>query len=690
MFPDLAAEQAHLDASRRSRDSMIERLSAVDPDGAADEITKDYIEVTVADALADLQSPGAGDFFGRIDTSDADTDAHAGAGSVADSGSGSGSDSDAGSVSLDRWYIGRRHIENDNHDPMVVDWRAPIAAPFYRATAVDPLGVDFRRRFTLTDGQLTAYLDEQLDDPDGDVAAGIPDPVLAEIGAERSGEMREIVATIQGEQDVVIRADIDQVLVVQGGPGTGKTAVALHRAAYLLFEHRSRLARDGVLVVGPNRAFLDYIGNVLPSLGERSVRQTTVDDLCIPRVEVTGTDDVEMARWKGAPERLVDIEQLALAAISPPDDDIVVPIGVRNHVITVDEIRGWLDTAQAGTSPINERRVRVTALAKRALLQRTGDDGAWASAAPLKSAINKAWPTQKPVKLIDSMLPGPKGKKRVWTRADQLLVDEANSLLNGSPFTYGHVVVDEAQDHSAVALRVIGRRSPSGSMTLVGDVAQSTTPAGQQRWASVFAHVRPVGEAALGELDFEAEASLTTASMGDRRVGSVADLTIGYGVPEPIIDVANRLLPFSGVDATESRSVRTVGEPPTWHRVDTAALMRQVVDTVRATRRRHRLTGVVVFGELRASTIEALADVGLTAVDHVHELGHDEVPVFGAEEVKGLEFDGVVVVNPHSILHEGGDAPTPRGARLLYVAMTRAVQQLGFVTDAPPPAVVAP
>ena len=214
LFPDLAAERAQLVHSRASRDRMIARLEAVDPDGAADEITKDYIEVTVAEALDDLRGPGAGDFFGRIDDEDG------------------------------RWYVGRRHIEDDRHDPVVVDWRAPIAAPFYRATGIDPLGLEFRRRFTLDDGEIVAYLDEHLDDPDaGGSAAGIPDPVLAEIGAERSGEMREIVATIQGEQDVVIRSDIDQVLIVQGGPGTGKTAVALHRAAFLLFEHRARLAR---------------------------------------------------------------------------------------------------------------------------------------------------------------------------------------------------------------------------------------------------------------------------------------------------------------------------------------------------------------------------------------------------------------------------------------------------------------
>ena len=401
LFPDLAAERSRLAFSRSSRDRMIELLCALDPDSSADEITKEYIEVTVADALEDLRGPGAGDFFGRID----------------------------------EWYIGRRHIEDEHHDPVVVDWRAPIAAPFYRATSVDPLGVDFRRRFTLDDGDLIAYLDEHLDDPDeGEVAGGIPDPVLAEIGAERSGEMREIVSTIQAEQDIVIRSSIDQVLVVQGGPGTGKTAVALHRAAYLLFEHRGRLARDGVLVVGPNKAFLDYISNVLPSLGERTVRQATADELCIPHIEVTGADDVELARWKGHADRIVDIEAAAVAAIRPPADDVSVPIGARTHVISRGMFVDWLATALSGTSPLNQRRERMRSLAQRELLQRTGSDDTWSKAAPLKAAINKAWPTQKPEKLVDKMLPGPSGKRRAWTRADQLLIDEANSLLNGSPY----------------------------------------------------------------------------------------------------------------------------------------------------------------------------------------------------------------------------------------------------------------
>ncbi|MCB0967771.1 MAG: AAA family ATPase [Ilumatobacter sp.] len=644
-FPELELERARLTRSRACRDSMIERLESVDPTSAADAITSEYIEMTVWEALDSLRSPGAGDFFGRIDEPSPTTG------------------------EPEEWYIGRRHIEDERGEPVVVDWRAPISAPFYRATAIDPLGVTFRRRFTLADGEMTAYLDEHLDDPDADgsVAAGIPDPVLAEIGAERSGAMREIVATIQGEQDVVIRSDIDQALIVQGGPGTGKTAVALHRAAYLLFEHRARLARDGVLVVGPNQAFLDYISNVLPSLGEKAVRQCTAVDLCIPKVDVTGTDDAETARWKGSAERLAEIETRALAAIQPPVDDVVVPLGARKFTFEASLIAEWVETAKAGVVPINQRRERLRVLAQQELCRRCNGDDRWSEAGPLKSALNKCWPTQKPVNLVDKYLDGPRGKRRQWTAADQFLVDEANTLLNGTPFTYAHVVVDEAQDQSAVALRVIGRRSPTGSLTLVGDVAQSTTPAGQERWADVFAH-------------------LVTGRTGAGVDGTIADLTIGYRVPEPILTVANRLLPLTGVDATASRSVRVDGAAPAWHESALSELPSAVAATVRDVKHRHRLTGIVAPAELHDSIGEALEAAGLVAVDHVHELGHDDVPIFTAEAVKGLEFDGVVVVEPHAILDI---EPSTRGARLLYVAMTRAVQELAFVTSGPKPPVIA-
>jgi DNA helicase IV len=640
-FPELADERGRLAFARASRDRMIGRLQRVDPQSAADEFTAEYVEVTVEEALEDLRSPGAGDFFGRIDTVDGRRP--------------------------ERWYIGRRHIEDDHHDPVVVDWRAPIAAPFYRATAADPLGVHLRRRFTMDDGEITAYLDEHLDDPDAaDVAGGIPDPVLAEIGAERTGAMREIVATIQAEQDLVIRAPIDQVLVVQGGPGTGKTAVALHRAAYLLFEHRRRLARDGVLVIGPNRAFLDYIGNVLPSLGERSVRQTTVLDLCVPKVEITGIDDPATARAKGDAAMLQELELAAMLGVKPASDDVVVPLGLRRLVFTATEIGEWLDRAMDGIVPFNQRRLRLRSIAQQELRRRTGDD-VWTEAGPLRKALDTAWPTQQPVRLVDRMLAGPRGTRRRWTAADQLLVDEANSILNGPPLVYGHVVVDEAQDHSAVALRVIGRRSPAASMTLVGDVAQSTTPAGQERWADVFAYLA-TGAAAIGD---RAESFARSKT----RSAHIAELTIGYRVPEPILSVANRLLPLTGVEASASRSVRVAGHDPAWTHTSAAALPASVAEVAARLKHRHRLTGVVAQLDRHTAITDALAAAGLHAVDHLHQLHPGEVPLFGPEQVKGLEFDGVVVVEPDEIL-----GATPRGARLLYVAMTRAVQELAFVT----------
>jgi DNA helicase IV len=627
LFPELAAERDHLRFARRCRDAMIRRFLAVDPSASADEITSEYVEVTVAEALEDLRSPGAGDFFGRI------TDEHA-----------------------DRWYIGRRHIEDNAHDPVVVDWRAPIAAPFYRATGLDPLGLSHRRRFTTVDGDLSAYLDEQLDDPDSVTATGVPDPVLAEIGAARTGEMREIVATIQAEQDVVIRAPLDQCLVVQGGPGTGKTAVGLHRAAFLLFEHRRRLARNGVLVVGPNSVFLDYIANVLPSLGERLVQQRTALDICVPKVEIGAVDDDATRRWKGAPEMLDRLAEASVRHIVRPTEDLRLPIGARTVAINAREFAGWVDEAVEGVTPVNKRRDGLKGLVVRELMRRTDRDDIWERSPELRAAVAKAWPTQQPIRLVDKLLPGPSGKRRAWSVADQFLVDEANSMLNGTPFTFGHVIVDEAQDHSAVSLRVIGRRSPQGSMTILGDLAQSTTPAGQQDWSRALGHIR------------------ATAA-------EVAVLTIGYRVPGPILDAANRLLPYTNVSSEPSRSVRLEGTPPVVRLAEPGDLLEAVATEVAAVRHRHHNTGVVAPAALHEAIGKSLAAHDLRLVDHVHDLAYGDVPVFTAEAVKGLEFDGVVVVNAHQIFD--GSA---LGARLLYVAMTRAVQVLHLVGDALPPA----
>ncbi len=648
LFPDLAAEQAHLVRSRRCRDEMMARLTAAVADHtAADDFTQEYIEVTVEEALADLAAPGAGDFFGRIDELD-------GA----------------------RWHIGRRHIEDAAHDPVVIDWRAAVAAPFYRATGEDNLGLRLRRRFTLVDGDLAAYLDEHLDDPDeAGVAGGIPDPVLAEIGAARTGAMREIVATIQGEQDRVIRSPLDLCLVVQGGPGTGKTAVGLHRVAYLLFENRRRLAREGVLVVGPNRVFLEYVADVLPSLGERSVQQRTLLDLTSPRVEITAGDTVAVARLKGDARLATVLERAALSAIGAPAAPVRAPLGARTVTVEPAEVQEWLGAALAGSVPLNRRRDGFRALAAQELERRSGVEGALGRCPPIRAMLDKAWPIQRPEALVRRVLGRPdvlataaegvlsddeqamlhrRGKWR-WTDADVVLLDEATGLLNGPPATYGHVVVDEAQDLSPLGLRAVARRCPSGSLTVLGDLAQSTGPAGAERWDTVLDH--------LGAPD-----------------GTIEVLTVGYRVPGPILEIANRLIGDTGVDVPPSRSARPAGDPPVVIRVASADVATATAAEVERLRRHHPLTGVVAPSPLIDAITARLDDLGLVAVARLHGRGPREIPIFPAESAKGLEFDAVVVVEP-GLIHDG----SPRGARLLYVALTRAVQALTMIVAAPLP-----
>ncbi|HEX4866912.1 MAG TPA: hypothetical protein VFV32_04740 [Acidimicrobiales bacterium] len=272
--PELATEQAYVDRAYAHLAAMRDRTRAAVAvaDTAAQAVDAAIARTHLQARLRSLHTEVDGLSFGRLDAETGET-----------------------------WYVGRRHVEDERGDPVVVDWRAPVSVPFYRATAADPLELVRRRRFVMTKRRVDDLFDEVFDDPDSVDAAhhgGIPDPLLAELERSRSGEMRDIVATIAAEQDVVIRAGLDTCLVVQGGPGTGKTAVGLHRAAFLLFEHREVLDRAGVLVVGPNPLFLRYIAQVLPSLGEAATRQTTMDRLVGGRVRAV--DPRAVARLKGA------------------------------------------------------------------------------------------------------------------------------------------------------------------------------------------------------------------------------------------------------------------------------------------------------------------------------------------------------------------------------------------------------
>jgi DNA helicase IV len=651
IFPDLPREQAHLAQSRASRLRMIDDLKRTRAtDSAADDVTQEYIEMMADFALQSLADPSSAEFFGRIDSEDDET-----------------------------FHIGRRHIEDGKRNPVVVDWRAGIAAPFYRATVSDSYGLRRRRRFTNRDGDIVAYNDERLDDPTAaDIAGGIPDPVLAEIGAARTGAMREIVATIQAEQDIIIRSPIESCVIVQGGPGTGKTAVGLHRVAFLLFDQRARLAREGVLVVGPNRVFLDYIGNVLPSLGERSVDQRTLADLLMPRVEIDATDTDDIAKLKGDVRLAQVIERLSVSRIQPPAEPVRVPVSVRTVVVTPDELAEWAADALRGNTPLNQRRIGFRTLVEQSVGRRAGKEVKLGKQPALRAAVDKMWPSIAPLPIVRSLRraedlgPAADGlldaeeqalltkRSKGFSIADAVLIDEANSLLNGPPRVYGHIVVDEAQDLSALAFRAIGRRVPSRSLTVLGDLAQSTSPAGQNSWRDVL------------------------AVLGQPTQASVEHLTIGYRVPAAILANANLLLADADVSVPASRSVREEGHPPFIVPSDEATSPTAAVQAVIDLRHRHRLSGIICPGVMTEAVEAALRDANLVPVSHLHGLGDNDVPLIPAETAKGLELDGVVVLEP-SFIHDG----TPRGARLLYIAMTRAVQELVMVTSRPLPGALA-
>ena len=325
-----AAEQEHLFRARRCLTDMqarADRALAFGERAVRDEKTVDA-RITahhLAQRVADLQLGELALCFGRIDDDDDTT-----------------------------YHVGRRHIEDEGGEPVVVDWRAPVAVPFYRATVADPMDLTLRRRFTCDVDDLVALFDEHLDDPDAAVAAGIPDPVLAEIERGRTGEMADIVATIAAEQDEIIRAPLDELLVVQGGPGTGKTAVGLHRAAFLLYEHRATLSADRILVFGPSRVFLRYIANVLPSLGETAVTEATIDTILSASYPVRGLDTPEAAAAKGDLAMAEVLRRLALDKIRPPDDPVAVPLGVRRVIFTPEDVANAVRTALDRRLPLND------------------------------------------------------------------------------------------------------------------------------------------------------------------------------------------------------------------------------------------------------------------------------------------------------------------------------------------------
>jgi DNA helicase IV len=669
--PELPLEQAYLERAYEHLARMRVRTqgAVAVADNAAQAVDSAIARAHLTARLRSLDTEVDGLAFGRLDSEAGDT-----------------------------WYVGRRHVEDERGDPVVVDWRAPVSTPFYRATAADPLDLERRRRFLMTGRHVDDLFDEVFDDPDSVDAAhhgGIPDPLLAELERSRTGEMRDIVATIAAEQDVVIRAPLDTCLVVQGGPGTGKTAVGLHRAAFLLFEHREQLDREGVLVVGPNPLFLRYIAQVLPSLGEAATRQTTIERLVGGRV--SRVDAPEVARLKGDVRMARLLAAAARHHLRPPTDDLEVATAWGRLRITAADLAAAVEEIAARDVPFavgrNAFRSRV-----RRLAWLGHPDSKWTDAAPtaafdaemrantaLNAAVARIWPSLSSPVLVkrvltnrralalaaagvldaeeEQLLLRPAGARRLdeepWSLPELVMIDEAEALLNGSGRAYGHAVVDEAQDLTAMELRAVARRCPSRSMTVLGDLAQATAPGAQSSWEDAVVH------------------------LGAPPTASIEELELGYRVPAPILDVANRLLPEVAPGVPPARSVRREGAAPAVVSVPARDLVDRTIDEVRGLAETWSSVGVIAPAERVAVLGESLVAAGI-------EFGTGERGGLGAvvtllepPEAKGLEFDAVVVVEPGEVFTD------ERGGRLLYIALTRAVQSLTVVHARPLPAALA-
>jgi DNA helicase IV len=540
-----------------------------------------------------------------------------------------------------------------------------------------------------------ALHDEDFTDPDSGGATGIPDPLLAELERGRTGEMRDIVATIQAEQDEVIRAPLHQVTIVQGGPGTGKTAVGLHRAAFLLYEHRALLEERRVLVLGPNRVFLRYISEVLPSLGEHAVNQNTIDGLLAARYPVRATDPPEVAELKGD-ARMAEVLARALAdqrAVPHEPVDLHLPWG-RVRLSPDDVAHAQQAAAARRLDDTAAREVYRNLLARRAeallLPQFRGEAPAGSDFArdarsdpAFQRLVTRSWPATSAPALVRRVL----GNRRAlaaasrglldhaerellyraaagrlddepWTLPDIPLLDEADALTGGVRATYGHVVVDEAQDLSAMALRMVARRCPSGSITVLGDLAQATAPGAQRSWDDAARHLDVAADRAISELQ------------------------VGYRVPASILDLASRLLPVAAPQVTPSRSIRSHGDEPWITRTASVDdLAREVARRAAVLCEAWGSVGVVVPDPHADPVLGAIAEAGLDGARGDRGGLDRAITVLDPAMAKGLEFDAVIVVEPARFLDHDGAV----GARLLYVAMTRSVQHLSLVHHRPLP-----
>ena len=738
-----------LDHMRDEARSLRDSAAVATMRGAGDLVERDVVMGTALNRLDQLAIGDQSLFFGRIDYLDKDERPG------------------------DTYHVGRLAVSDGDLNPLVVDWRAPVAEAFYRATGVESLGLARRRHVAIRGREVLSVEDEyfanelgelQLPDAElrdatdeglleGGLALGGPGALLAALGRARTGRMGDIVATIQGEQDQIIRHPLAGVLLVQGGPGTGKTAVALHRAAYLLFTHRATLERQGVLVVGPNPLFLNYIENVLPSLGESGVTLSTISGL-VTNVEVRGRDDEEVDRLKGDARMATLLARALRTRQRPLRQEVSIPVGRAIVVVRPEDTVDIVERARRRPGNHNQRRSAVGRELAARLASRyhsrfvhdfDDETGAINELADqiratyeYKQMLQRIWPRLSGQDLLHDLFGAPALLRAAgrdlfsdeelallerprsatleeirWTKADAALIDEArvllgprkrprslikpvdNGVLDGVDLdsfsgdiraaalreaqglvstvsaeldeaefvTYGHIVVDEAQDLSPMELRVLKRRDLTGSMTIVGDMGQATTASSSASWNSVLEVLEP------------------------RRAPTRVDLTVSYRTPEEVLDFAAPTLRAAGVEVDPPRPVRRAGFTPIVQVVEPEDFAGSLVEAVgrEIAAVSPGRVAVIVTAPRVEELVEVLNAAGVAAVDPRDQesrgLGADLV-VLGAEGANGLEFDAVIVVEPAQIARRGArghEKVTPRGLRTLYVAMTRPTRRLAVL-----------
>ncbi len=604
--PILTTERAHLTTSREALAAMRAKTGSLEI-ASADPLNTEFLKAALWRRMKELEDdPDVPLFFGRLDYEQRGQEEPA-----------------------ETFHIGRRHVNDSAGEPLVVDWRADISTPFYRA-----------------------------------------------------------IATIQPEQDVIVRSGIDDTVCVQGAPGTGKTAVGLHRAAYLLYAYRDQLSRQGVLVVGPNASFLRYIGDVLPALGEIEARQTTVEQL-VARVRIAGPGPADLL--KGDARMAEVLHHAVWSQVGQPAEALVVPRGSNRWRVPayeaaemVDELRTRGIRYGAGRAMLPQRLAHAVLLRMEAAGDSPDDrvQNAVARSRPVKAYADALWPAIDPAKLVFRLLtdaaylarhaagiltadeqaallwakPPRSAGAAKWSVADATLIDEVADLVERTP-SLGHVVLDEAQDLSAMQLRAVGRRCSTGSMTVLGDIAQGTTPWATPSWEEALRHLGKTG-------------------------AHLEELTAGFRVPGDVIEYAARLLPSIAPGLTPPTAVRRARGELSITRVD--AGLDAAADTVLAVIGRAGSIGFIVPDALVDDARKALQAREISYA----VLGDDDdveahVDVVPAGLAKGLEFDHVVLAEPAAIV--SGEADERTGLRRLYVCLTRAVMSLAVLHTEPLP-----